>query len=186
MSFKVLVIPEDPTFNGYILKPLVEAVLAEAGKPKAKVHILSNPAVKGFDQAMKVIRQTLPDMYGYWDLWLFIPDADRASAAAMLALEEEMDVKGIRLLCCPAQPEVEIYCCVGQRSELQAAWEEVRSSARMKEEYFEPLLQQNGETNTAGGGRETLIATSLSKMSALFQLCPELADLCDRVRQLTS
>lgn len=31
MSVRVLVIPEDPTHNGYILKPLVEMVLAEAG-----------------------------------------------------------------------------------------------------------------------------------------------------------
>ncbi|MFO1523674.1 MAG: hypothetical protein U1G05_16920 [Kiritimatiellia bacterium] len=37
MSFKVLVIPEDPTNNGYILKPLVQAILDDAGRPQARV-----------------------------------------------------------------------------------------------------------------------------------------------------
>lgn len=31
MSLRVLVIPEDPTHNGYILRPLTEMVLADAG-----------------------------------------------------------------------------------------------------------------------------------------------------------
>jgi len=29
VSFRVLVIPEDPTYNGYILQPTVERMLAE-------------------------------------------------------------------------------------------------------------------------------------------------------------
>ncbi len=184
MSFKVLVIPEDPTLNGYILKPLVETVLREAGKPKAKVTVLSNPKVGGFDQALHAIREILPLSYKHWDLWIFMPDADRASAPAMRALEEQLRDKGISLLCSPAQPEVEIYCCIGHRSELQSAWDEVRFSSRMKEDYFEPLLKKHGDTNRAGGGRDTLLALALAKTSTLFQLCPELADLRDRVRQL--
>ncbi len=35
MSFRVLVIPEDPTYNGYILQPIVERMLGELGKPNA-------------------------------------------------------------------------------------------------------------------------------------------------------
>ena len=42
MSFRVLVIPEDPTLNGYILKPLAERLLEDAGKPNAKVKVLDN------------------------------------------------------------------------------------------------------------------------------------------------
>lgn len=186
MSFKVLVIPEDPTFNGYILKPLVEAILAEAGKPKAKVQMLTNPKVGGFDQARRAIREVLPDSYRHWDLWLFIPDADRASEPAMKELEEGAHAQGICLLCCPAQPEVEIYCCVASRDALSAPWDKVRSSSRMKEEYFDPLLREHGEMNRAGGGRETLIVASLSKMETLFRLCPELARLRDRIQSLTT
>ena len=49
MSFKVLVIPEDPTHNGYILKPLVESILTDAGKPNARVTVLTNSRLQGYD-----------------------------------------------------------------------------------------------------------------------------------------
>ena len=55
MSFKVLVIPEDHTHNGAILKPLVQAVLADAGKLAADVRVLDNPRVQGFEQAVAAI-----------------------------------------------------------------------------------------------------------------------------------
>ncbi len=100
MSFKVLVIPEDPTWNGYILKPLATALLDDAGKPNAKVKLLENPHVGGYDQALSAIRGELPDLYGFFDLWLFFPDADRASADAMDNLETELQARDIPLLCC--------------------------------------------------------------------------------------
>ena len=80
MSFRVLVIPEDPTWNGYILTPLTKALLADAGKPKAVVKLLENPRLRGYAHALRAIRD-----------------------------------ESIPLLCCPAQPEVEIYACVGFR-----------------------------------------------------------------------
>ena len=46
----MLVIPEDPVQNGYILKPLIEMVLAEAGKPAARVKVLSRPRLRGYDE----------------------------------------------------------------------------------------------------------------------------------------
>ena len=118
MSIRVLVIPEDPFNNGYILKPLVDAVLADAGKSLAKTMILSNPRLRGYDHALKAIREDLPERYGFWDLWIFFPDADRAKPDAMQALETDLLAKGITLLCCPAQPEIEIYCCAGQHSKV--------------------------------------------------------------------
>ena len=39
MSFNVLVIAEDPKYNGVILKPLASALLADAGKPRAKIRV---------------------------------------------------------------------------------------------------------------------------------------------------
>ena len=38
MSFRALVVPEDPALNGYVLKPLAQSLLAEAGKPHASVN----------------------------------------------------------------------------------------------------------------------------------------------------
>ena len=51
--------------------------------------------------------------YGFMDLWLFFPDADKASRASMRNLETHVATEGITLLCCAAQPEVETYACAG-------------------------------------------------------------------------
>jgi hypothetical protein len=181
MSFKVLVIPEDPTHNGYILKPLVEAILADAGKPNAKVTVLINPRLEGYDHAVKAIRDELPDSYGFWDLWLFMPDGDRAKPEAMAKLEGDLAGHGIKLLCCPAQPEVEIYACVPYRGEIKAGWEAARKDVQFKEDVFAPLLAKHGDNRRAGGGRDLMIGETLKNRSALYQLCPELKHLHDRI-----
>lgn len=184
VSIKVLVIPEDPTNNGYILKPLVEAILADIGKPNAKVHVLTSPRLNGYTDAVRAIREELSERYGFWDLWIFIPDADLASSRSMDTLEGELAQKGVRLLCSPAHPEVEIYACVANRADLGAPWSEVRASASMKETYFEPLLEANGDHRRAGGGRDQLISASLTPIGTIYQLCPELATLRDRLRSI--
>jgi len=45
MSFKVLIIPEAPTNNGYILKPLIKRMMKECGKQNVQVDVLGNPRV---------------------------------------------------------------------------------------------------------------------------------------------
>ena len=184
MSFKVLVIPEDPTQNGYILKPLVQAILADAGKPAARVVVLPNPRLRGYDHALRAIREELPDSYSFWDLWIFIPDADRATALAMKQLEGDSERRGIRLLCCPAEPEVEIYACAAYQSEIQADWSGVRRNSRFKEDVFAKLLRSHGDDRRPGRGRDLMIAESLKNLPRLFKLCPELKDLRDRVEKI--
>lgn len=39
------------------------------------------------------IRNDLPDRYRFWDLWLFVSDADRAGTEAMNALERDLAEK---------------------------------------------------------------------------------------------
>lgn len=184
MSFKVLVIPEDPTHNGYILKPLVQAILADAGKPAAKVVVLPNPRLRGFDHARRVIREELPDSYGFWNLWIFFPDADVAKASAMKDLECELERRKILLLCCPAEPEVEIYACAAFQSEIKMGWQNARRDLRLKEDIFEELLRIHGDDRRPGRGRDLMIAESLKNLPRLFKLCPELKDLRDRVEKI--
>ena len=184
MSLRVLVIPEDPTHNGYILKPLVHAILADLNRPRAKVTVLGNPRVQGYDDAYRTIIEDLPGLYAHMDCWLFMPDADRASATAMRDLEAQLERQGIRLLCCPAQPEVEIYACVANRQSLGATWQELRQHNRLKEDIFQPLLARHGHQDEAGGGRESLTRAALIRLPALYKLCPELAVLRDRLRVL--
>ena len=181
MSFSALVIPEDPLQNGHILKPLVQAIMRDVGRPNAKVKVLTRPRVRGYDHAVRTIRDALHASYGFIDLWLFFPDADRTSRDAMRNLEARVAAKGVTLLCCAAQPEVEIYACAGLRNDVQEAWEEVRWHPRMKEEVFDTLLARHGDSGRPGAGRDLMIARSLGNLRLLFQLCPELRCLRDRV-----
>ncbi len=184
MSFRVLVIPEDPTLNGYILKPLTEMVLAEAGRPAAKVTVLSNPRVRGYDEAVRVIRSGLSNRYRFMDLWLFFPDADRASDEAMRSLERSLEDDGVTLFCCPARPEVEVYACVAYREQFTESWDEARSEPRFKETVFKPLLQACGDPRRPGGGRGAMTEKSVAQRRLFFQLCPEIAELRRRIAEL--
>ena len=175
-------VPEDPTLNGHILKPLVEALLEDAGKPKAKVKVLDNPRVRGYANAVQAIRgDDLHASYAFYDLWLFFPDADRAKPDAMESLEAHSFSRGVSLLCCPAQPEVEIYACVAFRDELHRQWEDVCTHPRLKKEVFEPLLAKHGHPRRPGRGRDLMIAKSLRNLPRLLQLCPETKHLRDRI-----
>ena len=181
MSFTVLVIPEDPVLNGYILKPLAEAIMENAGKPAAKVKVLDKPRVRGYDHAVRVIRNELPQTYGFKDLWLFFPDVDKATCGAMRALEERVAKQEITLLCCAAQPEVEIYACVAFLDDIRCSWKEVRHHPQMKEDIFAPLLASHGDPRRPGAGRDMMINRSLENLPALFRLCPELRCLRNRI-----
>jgi hypothetical protein len=184
VSLRVLVIPEDPTYNGYILQPLIERMLRELDKPNARVTILTNPKLNGYAHAISAIRGDLADRYGHLDLWLFLPDADRASGLA--ALEEEMAHRGVSLICCAAEPEVEAWLLAGYRDELGIPWPDIREHPRLKEEVFEPFLARFGDARSPGHGRKTLMQRTLSNYRGLLAVCPELSELETRLRRFVS
>ncbi len=182
MSFRVLVIPEDPTYNGYILRPLVEKMLAEVGRPNAHVTVLTNPKLDGYDHAVQAIKAELGERYGHLDLWLFLPDADRA--ANLEGLEQALKSKGVCLKCCAARPEVEAWLLAGHRNLLGLAWPEIQAHPKLKEEVFEPFLREHGDSRSPGGGRESLMKETLSNYRSLLEMCPELKELDRRLREL--
>jgi hypothetical protein len=73
MSFKVLIIPEDPTNNGYIVKPLIKRMMKECGKPNAQVDVRSNPRVQGYNNAKALMSEISFESYTHKYLLLFIP-----------------------------------------------------------------------------------------------------------------
>lgn len=186
MSLNVLVIAEDPMYNGIILKPLVSAILADVGKPRATIRVADKPRSRGYANVMRLIRHEFLQEFGYFDLWLFFPDADRAGRDAMARLEADLAERNVRLLCCPAEPEVEIFACSGSRHVIGVEWDEARTHPRMKEEIFEPLLLQPSLRDLplrdrASKGRQRMIKQSLRSLPQLYRLCPELAVLRDRI-----
>lgn len=127
-----------------------------------------------------------PGRYAHFDLWLFFPDADRASEDGVRRLESDLMELGVPLLCCPAQPEVEIYACAAFRDELpklKVSWGEIRTdpSVRLKEEGFRPMLEKHGGQGQQALARERMTKASLRNLPRLFRLCPELKRLRDRI-----
>jgi hypothetical protein len=184
LSFNALVVPEDPANNGYILKPLIVSLLKACGKPNAKVDVLANPRAQGYEHAKALLRGALLERYRHKDLILFLVDADgKDRRGEFEALEKEAAGRGVRLLCCAAQQEVEIWLLAGHRDKLGARWQEVRAEVSVKERFFAPFLREYGNPRAAGGGREELMEWTLGSCEALLQLCPELAELAERIRR---
>jgi hypothetical protein len=180
VSFRVLVIPEDPTYNGYILQPIVERMLTELGKPNAHVKILTDPKVNGYPDAVNAIRGDLIERYRYlFNLWLFLPDADRAGN--LEPLESALGEQGVHLLCCAAVPEVEIWLLAGHRDKLPLPWADVRKHPHLKEDVFEPFLRRYGDAG-ASGGRKRLTLETLANYRGLVSVCEELGQLENRLR----
>jgi hypothetical protein len=178
---KVLVIPEDPTYNGYILKPLIKRLLQSMGKPQAQVTVLTNPFAQGYP----MIKAKLPaicERYHHFDLLLFLPDDDcRDRTAELQNIEREAGQMRVNLIACAAIPEVEVWLLAGHVNKLPANWQTVRADCDLKERYFEPFLQQYGD-RSAGGGRQQLMQEALSSFTGVLGRCPELQILRQRIQ----
>jgi hypothetical protein len=185
MSFKVLIIPEDPTNNGYILKPLIKRMMKECGKPNAQVDVLSNPRVQGYNRAKTLMSESIFESYAHIDLLLFIPDADGKDRSREFAiLEKEAREKGAKLLCCAACQEVEAWLLAGHLDKLDKRWSEIRADPSVKEIFFADFLSRNGNPKAAGGGREGLMLQTLENYRGLLDRSPELKDLQTRIQNL--
>lgn len=79
---KVLVIPEDPRLDQYILKPVVERIFADLRK-SPRVTVLSNPRLRGVAEALN--RDILADIvatYPMNNLFLVIVDRSMSKNAS--------------------------------------------------------------------------------------------------------
>ena len=181
-------VPEDPTHNGHILRPLIERVLASCGKPNAKVDVLTNPKVCGFENACNTLRDEVIVRYAHYNLLLFLPDSDLVNRGTTLAeLEAFAQTKSVTLYCCEAIPEVEAWLLAGHIEKLTIGWQVVRSHPRLKEEVFVPFLETYGDKFRPGQGRKSLMTETLSNFEGLLTRCPELKLLRQRVEMfLTS
>jgi hypothetical protein len=190
MSWNVLVVPEDPTYNGYILRPLCQRLLREAGKPNAKIVVLPQPRVRGYAHAKKLLGDQIPHDWWHFDLILFIPDADGMADVRkdeFKRLEElaEQRTRPVELICCAAAQELETWLLSGHPEKLKSmgwSWPEICAEISVKERYFQPFLARYGDPATPSQGRERLKQEALANYTGIKQRCPELQVLEDRVR----
>jgi len=193
MSLNVLVVSENPTYNGAILKPLCERLLQECGKPRAYVEVMANPRTNGYEHAKALFHKTILDLFWLKHLVLFLPDSDGHDRSSEFARMEEgfeeqavAIARPIRLICCAAVPEVEAWLLAGHQDRWEPGWKwgAMRADRSIKEHYFRPFLEKHGqdESRYPDGGRKLLILEALTNYAGIKRRCPELQELEDRIR----
>lgn len=184
-----MVIPEDPTHNGYILQPLTEALMAAAGKPNARVTVLNDPHIRGVDKAILEAPLLARD-HPMYDLFLLYVDRDGRIGDGENRLQRLRDAErrakehGRLLLGCAAVEEIEVWLLAGHPARLTQLgfnWQDVRQHDHPKEQFFDWFLAVYGDRG-AGQGRKRLMCEGLADWPALLHRCPELADLLRRIQ----
>lgn len=183
MSFTVTVIPEDATYNGYMLRPLVERILREAGKPKARVIV---PALeyKGYEH-VKAHLAELCNEYAHTDLILFLFDRDGKAGREIAAtsLTEKYQRLGNVFVAQCAHQEIETWLLAGHHTKLDRDWASIRSDSNVKEKVFNEFLLEYGDAGK-GNGRERLMKEGLQNFAGLYKKCPELKSLTAEIRKI--
>jgi hypothetical protein len=193
MSLSVLVVPEDPTYNGAILKPLCDRLFEECGKPQAKIEVMANPRTNGYEHAKSLFPGAILDLYSHKHLVLFLPDSDGQDRSAEFAhMEAKFEQqaaamgKSVRVICCAAVPEVEAWLLAGHQDKWEADWQwgTMRVDRSIKENYFYPFLETHGQDQSRypDGGRKQLMLEALRNYAGIKQRCPELQTLETRIR----
>jgi hypothetical protein len=189
MSIKISLACEDHTLDQYIAKSVIKALLAYLGRPNARIHVISNPRIRGFDN-LKAQACSILETYGpISDLVIFLMDAD-----GLDGLDGRPDRKQQfhdRISACPnndkalvivARQELEVWALWGSRSRIDASWAQVIQERDPKERFFFPLLT-SADRKVPGYGRQRFITISLSQgWNSICSGCPELRQLEDEIR----
>lgn len=182
----VLIIPEDFRLDQYILQPLFEAVMSAAGKPHAKVRVVTDPLLGGVTEAMKWSNiEAIIDRYrGMVQLFILVVDrdGDAGRRGALTTIERQAEPL-CRFLAENAWQEVEVWALAGQN--LPWNWSDVRSEPNAKEVYFEPFVASRHLQDEPGHGRKTLGREAAGRYARVRQLCPEdVAAMERRIRDM--
>jgi hypothetical protein len=177
---KVLVIPEDQTQDGFIAKPILEALLADLSIP-GRVDVLPEPRLRGAGDALdpEVVRSIVDDN-PMIDIFVLIVDRDcdrQGHVAKAAAREREHPSK---LLACVAVQELEVWMLALHKDRLGSRWQEIRSHCDPKEEWAEPLLRQLG-TAGPGAGRKKAMQALKGQLQTLLSLCDEIVVLKEKL-----
>jgi hypothetical protein len=190
---RVLVIPEDSRRDKDILRPIMKALLAELGRPRAKVRVCEKPVLGGVGEALKWerVREIIDIWGGQTDLFLLIVDRDgRQNAGRSLtltSLEQQSDAllgECGALLGEVAIEEIEVWVLAGHALPPAWTWKEVRAEAHPKERYFDEFLAVHRKISRDAAGRAIVAEEAARNMKRVLSLCPEdLGRLANRIRQ---
>lgn len=175
----VLIIPEDFRKDQYVLKPIMEALLDAAGKPRANVRVCMDPLLGGIDQATNWDRiEEIIDRYtGMVHLFILAVDRDGVATrrAALDAIEARATAKlrAQRFYAENAWQEIEVWAIAGHDLPAGWSWSAIRADPHPKERYFEPLAASRGLDKEPGGGRKTLAIEAAKNYKRIRERCRE-------------
>lgn len=178
---KVLIIPEDPTLDQHVLKPIAQQLFNDLGRSNARVEVLQEPHLRGVAQALNAQKlQEIIEDNAMIDLFIVMIDRDcnrfhnEEQAAARCGEHPR------KLLACLAFQEVEVWALALHREGLP--WSEVRKDCDPKERFWDPFVEARGWQGEVGRGRKKAMHGLGAKWKGLLQVCPELAALREEVR----
>lgn len=178
---RVLIIPEDPVRDQFIVKPIVARIFSDLGR-STKINILTQPRLRGVDQALSQDKlATIVASFQMIDVFLVLVDRDgNPDRPAVARVREEEHPE--RLFVCLAVEEVEVWMLALHRAVLGVPWTTVRSENNPKERFAQPFLAaQIPKVDLSHG-----LAWAMRELGAgwrgLLQVCPELQELRERLR----
>ncbi len=177
---KVLVIPEDPRLDQYILKPVVERIFADLRK-SPRVTVLSNPRLRGVAEALD--SATLADIvatYPMNDLFLVLVDRDGDGTRSVVASARELEHSD-RLFVCLAIEEIEVWMLAIHSEALGISWRDVRGEIHHKKRFAHPFLKERAPKLDPGQGRAWAMRELGGQWRGVLDRCPELKDLKRRI-----
>ncbi len=179
---RVLVIPEAPTLDQYVVKPIIEWISLDLGR-NARVDILNDPRISGAAQALNpsLIAEIIRDN-AMIDLFLLVVDRDCDwmvhEAKTRVRESEHPD----RLIAALAWQEIEVWALALHRERHSTRWSVIRAECDPKERYGgDPFVQEHGWLGTVGKGRKKAMRGLGGGWSGLRQVCPEIEALRERI-----
>ena len=177
---KVLVIPEEPMPDQYILKPVMECLFVDLAL-SARVDALWNPRLRSVSQALdSSMLRHIVGVYSMIDLFLLNVDRDADEHRAKRARTLEAEHPG-RLFACLAVEEVEVWMLALHRDRLPSPWAEIRRERDPKERFAYPFLAAHAPKLDAGHGRKWAMRDLGARWKGLLDVCPEIAELKTRI-----
>ena len=171
---KVLIIPEHPSNDHYILKPLFTRLLRNIGSTAVRVEVCQDPVLGNVDQALRLTRlKEIVEQYaGMTDIFILCVDRDGivGRRKTLDHIEKEL---GSNFLAENAWEELETGALAGLKLPKKWRWKDVRAEIDVKERYFNLYAAQRGLSNFPGGGRLVLGEEASHRIDVIRQKCPQ-------------
>lgn len=191
MSFRIHIICEDHTLDQYVVRPVMRAMAAAVGRPRARVTAVPTPPPRGIEAVMKEFDGLCERYAAIGDLVVFALDADGLDGsdggtdrravleARRRALPPAVADKVMVIL---AQQELEVWAMWGVRARVPAGWSTVRAERDPKDVYWSDLVER-ADATVPGKGRQRLVEKTLALgWASACEGCPELAEATEEMR----